>query len=50
MKLLATILVLFVALSHIGILVLEMFFWDHPIGRKTFSLTPEESAIFLHSC
>lgn len=45
MKLLANILVLFVALSHIGILVLEMFFWDHPIGREIFSLTPEESAM-----
>ncbi|WP_281281972.1 DUF1304 domain-containing protein [Aliikangiella coralliicola] len=34
----------FVALSHIGILVLEMFFWDHPIGRKIFSMSPEVSA------
>lgn len=41
MKLLATIFTLFVALSHIGILVLEMFFWNHPIGQKIFSMTPE---------
>jgi putative membrane protein len=44
MKLLANLLVGFVALSHLGFLVLEMFFWDHPIGRKLFSMTPEVSA------
>jgi putative membrane protein len=37
----ASILVLIVALLHVGFLVLEMFFWDHPIGRKRFRLTPE---------
>ncbi len=41
MLLVANILVLIVALLHIGFLVLEMFFWDHPIGRKRFGLTPE---------
>ncbi len=30
--------------SHFGFLVLEMFFWDHPIGREIFGMTPEESA------
>lgn len=44
MKLLATLLVAFVAISHIGILVLEMFYWDHEVGRKVFSMTPEVSA------
>ena len=44
MKVLALILVTFVALSHCGILVLEMFFWDHEIGRKIFSMTPEVSS------
>lgn len=44
MKLLATILVAFVALSHLGILVLEMFYWDHPVGRKIFAMTAEQSA------
>jgi putative membrane protein len=39
--LLANILVGLVALLHIGFLVLEMFFWNHPIGRKRFGLTPE---------
>ena len=33
----------FVALSHIGILVLEMFFWDHPVGRRVFAMPPEVS-------
>jgi len=41
MLLVANILVLIVALLHIGFLVLEMFFWDHPVGRKRFGLTPE---------
>ena len=41
MLLVANILVLIVALLHIGFLALEMFFWDHPIGRKRFGLTPE---------
>lgn len=41
MLLVANILVLIVAVLHIGFLALEMFFWDHPIGRKRFGLTPE---------
>jgi len=32
------------ALLHLYILVLEMFFWDTPRGRKAFGLTPEFSA------
>ena len=44
MKLAAILFTLFVALSHVGILVLEMFFWDHPVGRKIFEMTPEVSA------
>jgi putative membrane protein len=31
----------FVALQHIGFLVLEMFLWTKPAGRKTFGLTRE---------
>lgn len=41
MKLVANIFTSIVALSHVGILVLEMFFWNHPIGQKIFSMTPE---------
>lgn len=44
MKFLADILTGFVGVSHLGILVLEMFFWDHPVGRKIFAMTPEVSA------
>lgn len=45
MSIIAKILIVFVALSHIGFVVLEMFFWDHAIGRKIFNMTPEASAI-----
>jgi putative membrane protein len=44
MALFAPALVAFVALSHIGFMVLEMFYWDHPVGRKIFKMTPEASA------
>ena len=44
MSVLANALTLLVALAHLGFLVLEMFFWDHPVGRKIFSMTPEVSA------
>ena len=44
MKIIATILTAFVAVEHIGILVLEMFFWNHPVGHKMFNMTPEVSA------
>jgi putative membrane protein len=44
MSVLANVLTGFVALSHVGFLVLEMFFWDHPVGRKVFNMTPEVSA------
>lgn len=44
MKILANLLVGFVALSHVGFLVIEMFFWNHPVGRKLFNMTPEVSA------
>lgn len=44
MKLVATILTAFVAIEHLGILVLEMFFWDHPVGQRIFNMTPDVSA------
>jgi putative membrane protein len=43
-RVVANVLIGLVALSHLGFLVLEMFLWDHPIGRKVFALTPELSA------
>jgi len=43
MSLLSNSLVVVVAVLHIGFLALEMFFWDHPFGRKRFRMTPEYS-------
>lgn len=43
MNLVAAILVVLVAALHLGFLALEMFFWDHPFGRKRFKMTPEYS-------
>ena len=45
MAILARILVALVAVEHIGIMVLEMFFWDHEVGRKVFQMTPEVSKV-----
>jgi putative membrane protein len=42
--LIASVLVGLVAVIHIYILVLEMFLWDTPKGRKVFGNTPEFSA------
>jgi putative membrane protein len=44
MILVANILVALVALLHVYFLVLEMFLWDTPYGRRTFQLTAEFSA------
>ena len=44
MSLVATTIVALLALIHVYILVLEMFLWDTPKGRKAFGLTPEFSA------
>jgi putative membrane protein len=41
MSILANVLVAFVALLHLLFLVLEMFLWTKPFGRRTFGLTPE---------
>ena len=43
MTILANILIGLVAVLHLGFLALEMFFWDHPFGRKTFKMTAEYS-------
>ncbi len=41
MSTLANIVVLFVAVLHIYILVLEMFLWDKPTGLRAFGQTQE---------
>ena len=41
MSTIAKILIALIALEHIYILVLEMFLWTTPRGRKAFGMTPE---------
>ena len=43
MTILANIVIAVVAVLHLGFLVLEMFLWNHPIGRRTFKMTKEVS-------
>ncbi|STQ12601.1 protein YpaA [Enterobacter cloacae] len=38
---LATVLIIIVALIHLYILVLEMFLWNTKTGHKAFNLTPD---------
>ena len=44
MQILAYILIAVVAATHVYFLILEMFLWDRPIGRKTFGLSVEDAA------
>ncbi|PHR62619.1 MAG: hypothetical protein COA47_03475 [Robiginitomaculum sp.] len=44
MKFLAWISTAFVAFSHFGFLVLEMFLWSKPAGQQIFGTTPEFAA------
>ena len=39
----ANVLTALVALLHAWFLVLEMFLWDTPYGRRTFALTEEKA-------
>lgn len=41
MRQLANIAVGFVAVSHLGFMILEMFFWDHAVGERIFELPRE---------
>jgi len=43
MKIVSQILIVLVAVLHFGFLLLEMFFWDHDVGRQVFNMTPELS-------
>ena len=36
-----SILIGIVALQHIAFLVLEMFYWEKPLGRRVFGMTKE---------
>jgi putative membrane protein len=37
----ANLAVALVALLHLYFVILEMFLWEKPLGRRTFGLTPE---------
>lgn len=39
----ASVVIAGIAILHLGFLVLEMFLWNHPIGRRTFRMTKEVS-------
>lgn len=38
------VLIVFVALLHLGFMLLEMHFWQKPLGRKVFRQTVEQAA------
>lgn len=44
MSTVASLLVALVALLHLWFLVLEMFLWDKPLGRRTFGMSAEKAA------
>ena len=44
MHTIANIIIGLVILLHIGFLILEMFLWQTPFGRRVFGLTPEFAA------
>jgi putative membrane protein len=44
MTLAANIVTALVAILHVWFLVMEMFLWDKPYGRRAFRLTPEFAA------
>jgi putative membrane protein len=44
MSTVANVAVVLVALLHLYFLVLEMFLWNKPMGRRVFGLTPEFAA------
>jgi putative membrane protein len=44
MEMLADAVIGVVALLHVWFLVLEMFLWNKPLGRRVFRLTPEFAA------
>jgi putative membrane protein len=44
MSTIANIVIAIIALMHVWFLILEMFLWDKPTGRRAFGLTPEFAA------
>jgi putative membrane protein len=44
MRIIALLLVAIVALSHVAFLILEMFYWNTPVGYQVFGTTPDFAA------
>ncbi len=43
MRILADLMVVFIAILHLAFLVLEMFLWTKPLGRRIFGLSAERA-------
>ena len=41
MTTITTVIVTLVAILHVYFLVLEMYFWEKPLGLRAFGLTPD---------
>lgn len=39
----ASILIAFIAIEHVGFMILEMFLWKKSLGRKVFRLSAEKA-------
>lgn len=44
MLILSNLVIAIVAFLHLGFLVLEMFFWNHPVGKRIFNLSDEAAS------
>src|SRR4051812_31329566 len=44
MRIAADVIIAIVALLHVYFMVLEMFLWDTPYGRRTFAMSTEKAA------
>lgn len=40
-----TVLIIYVIVFHIWAMILEMFLWTKPLGRKTFGLSKEDAEV-----
>ena len=43
MTVVITVLIVYVIIFHVWAMVLEMFLWTKPLGRKTFGLSKEDA-------
>ncbi len=48
MTIVTNVTVSLIAVLHLYFMVLEMFFWDKPLGMRTFGLTPEFAKASKH--